>query len=299
MSASPGTIVSSKRLMREATVSPRSRASAAFTAPQPSCPRTTNNGVRRCCPAYCSVPMISGEMTFPATRTTNSSPKPASKTSSGGTRESLQPRIVAYGCCPFARSARTSFWTVGKRASPRSNRSFPADSRASASSAAYCALSFPAISAPARHKHNCCHAQAYLEAFLSRAWSSERLNPQVLFVPPDLQRDDSGLGVQLADDGAGSTPSTFFVESRGPFVADRARQPRRSDAAVREHTLGVANQRGRDAGAACFGGHEQLIQLVVFDDAETDGRADRSDDSSVGDEIGQSLSEAFERASPC
>ena len=43
--------------------------------------------------------MTSGEITLPATRTMNSSPKPASKISSGGTRESLQPRIVAYGRC--------------------------------------------------------------------------------------------------------------------------------------------------------------------------------------------------------
>ena len=42
--------------------------------------------------------MTSGEMTVPETRTMNSSPKPASNTNSGGTRESLQPRMVAYGC---------------------------------------------------------------------------------------------------------------------------------------------------------------------------------------------------------
>ena len=38
---------------------------------------------------------ISGEMMLPATRTMNSSPKPASNSSSGGTRESLQPTMVA------------------------------------------------------------------------------------------------------------------------------------------------------------------------------------------------------------
>jgi len=41
------------------------------------------------------LPATSGDITFPATRTMNSSPKPASKISSGGTRESLQQRIVA------------------------------------------------------------------------------------------------------------------------------------------------------------------------------------------------------------
>jgi hypothetical protein len=37
----------------------------------------------------------------PATRITKSSPKPASKTNSGGTRLSLQPRMVANGYCSF------------------------------------------------------------------------------------------------------------------------------------------------------------------------------------------------------
>jgi hypothetical protein len=37
----------------------------------------------------------------------------------------LQPRIVAYGCWPFASSARTSFCTAGKRAWPFAKRSFP------------------------------------------------------------------------------------------------------------------------------------------------------------------------------
>jgi hypothetical protein len=41
------------------------------------------------------LPAISGEKTFPATRMMNNLPSPASKISSGGTRESLQLRIVA------------------------------------------------------------------------------------------------------------------------------------------------------------------------------------------------------------
>ena len=45
--------------------------------------------------AYCSVPAIEGPRTFPATRMMNNSPNAASNTSSGGTRLSLQPRIVA------------------------------------------------------------------------------------------------------------------------------------------------------------------------------------------------------------
>src|SRR5580693_7520662 len=69
---------------------------AAVTAPHPSWPRTTKRGVCRWAPAYCMLPMTSGEITFPATRMMNSSPKSASKINSGGTRESEQPRMV--GC---------------------------------------------------------------------------------------------------------------------------------------------------------------------------------------------------------
>ncbi len=88
---------SSSSAIREGSCAPSLTASAAPTAPQPSWPSTTNSGVRRCTPAYCTVPMTSGEMTLPATRTMNSSPKPASKINSGGTRESLHPTMVAYG----------------------------------------------------------------------------------------------------------------------------------------------------------------------------------------------------------
>src|SRR5439155_13370103 len=88
------------------------------TAPQPSCPKTTNSGVCRCVPAYCSVPVIKGPRTFPATRMTNSSPNPASNKSSGGTRLSLHPRIVAEGCLALASSAKTSVCIVGNCARP-------------------------------------------------------------------------------------------------------------------------------------------------------------------------------------
>jgi hypothetical protein len=77
---------------------------------------------------------FTGPMAFPATRMMKRSPA-ASKTSSGGTRESLQPRIVAYGCCRLARLAKTSLRTVGKRALPRTKRLLPAMRRASAMSA--------------------------------------------------------------------------------------------------------------------------------------------------------------------
>ena len=71
------------------------------------------------------LPITSGEITFPATRMMKSSPKLASKISSGGTRESAQPSMVAYGCWPLARAASVSLHTVGKRAFPDTNRLFP------------------------------------------------------------------------------------------------------------------------------------------------------------------------------
>src|SRR5215472_18220255 len=65
----------------------------------------------------------------------NKSPKSESKINSGGTRESLQPSIVAYGCCPLAKSARVSLHTVGKCAFPSMNRLFPSISLFSPTSA--------------------------------------------------------------------------------------------------------------------------------------------------------------------
>ncbi len=60
---------------------------------------------------YSALPMTSGSAAvLPATRTPNSWPRPWSKTSSGGTRESEQPTIAANGDCPstsWARRAET------------------------------------------------------------------------------------------------------------------------------------------------------------------------------------------------
>src|SRR6266404_3544834 len=110
-------------------------ANAALTAPQRSWPRTTNNGVLRCDPAYCKLPAPSGERTLPATRTTNSSPRPASKINSGTTRESLHPRMVANGCWPSAKLVKSAHVGLDRRVAPLLNRSFPETRRSSACSA--------------------------------------------------------------------------------------------------------------------------------------------------------------------
>jgi hypothetical protein len=82
--------------------------------------------------------MTEGPSTLPATRTTNSSSSQASKMNSGGTRLSLQPRMVANGCwratIPAVRSARK----IGAFARPLMNRSLPALRRSIDRSAASC-----------------------------------------------------------------------------------------------------------------------------------------------------------------
>src|SRR5258705_8293428 len=126
-------------------------ANAALTAPQPSWPRTTNNGVLRSDPAYCKLPAPSGERTLPATRTTNSSPRPASKINSGATRESLHPRMVAIGCWPSAKLVRSAHVGLDRRVAPLLNRSFPETRRSSACSAErFVWLKFPSMAVQMR-----------------------------------------------------------------------------------------------------------------------------------------------------
>jgi len=51
--------------------------------------------------AYSMLPKTSGSSILPAMRMTNKEPMPWSKMISGGTRESIQVRIQAIGCCSF------------------------------------------------------------------------------------------------------------------------------------------------------------------------------------------------------
>src|SRR6185369_4625456 len=139
-----------------------------------------NSCVCRCDPAYWIVPRIDRPRTFPATRTTKSSPKPQSKTSSGGTRLSLQPRIVAKGCCFFASVARISFCTVGNRARPRANRAFPSLRRFSAAVADTECMSV--------------HAGAHVDQQLIDRVDAHESGPRIFDLEDhvDRQRDDGG-----------------------------------------------------------------------------------------------------------
>ena len=89
------------------------------------------HGVCKCTAAYCSVPMTSGEITLPATRTINSSPKPASNTVRGA-RETLQRGRV--GADPW-RARGPLFARSGIAPARERSVRCPRSSRASASSA--------------------------------------------------------------------------------------------------------------------------------------------------------------------
>jgi len=73
---------------------------------------------------------------FPATRMTNRSPKPWSKTISTGTRESEHPRIAANGFWPAASSLRSAWLgCVAPLRTSDAKRRFPSRSRSSAARA--------------------------------------------------------------------------------------------------------------------------------------------------------------------
>ena len=71
----------------------------AVIAPQRVWPITTTRREPNCDAANSIDPTIDGATMFPATRTTNRSPKPWSKRISTGVRESEQPRMIANGRC--------------------------------------------------------------------------------------------------------------------------------------------------------------------------------------------------------
>ena len=105
-------------------------------APHWECPSTTTSRVPNRSAANSTLPTWDGATMFPATRMTKRSPSPWSKTSSAGTRESEQPRMMAKGSCPAVSSSRRA-WLVSEpwlRVSV-ANRRFPSRRRSSASRA--------------------------------------------------------------------------------------------------------------------------------------------------------------------
>src|SRR3989344_1423858 len=78
----------------------------AETAPQLLCPSTRMSGTCRTSIAYSMLASASSFRKLPASRTTNRSPGPWSKASSGAMRESAQIRMAAKGRCPVVRATR-------------------------------------------------------------------------------------------------------------------------------------------------------------------------------------------------
>ena len=70
---------------------------------------------------------------------------------------------------------------------------------------------------------------------------------QRLFITPDFQLKRPFRGFQVIDHVSGSTPAGFLVEPSGPLVPDGASKPGGLDAALREPSLRIGNQCGRDA----------------------------------------------------
>src|SRR5690606_8095610 len=77
-------------------------AMALLMAPHEVWPKMTTAFAPATFVAYSRLPRMSALMKFPAIRAQNTSPMRWSKTSSGGTRESMQPTIAAIGDCPPA-----------------------------------------------------------------------------------------------------------------------------------------------------------------------------------------------------
>lgn len=118
------------------SVGRRSSSSVARTAPHREWPRTTMSRVPNRSAANSTLPIWEGATMFPATRMTNRSPRPWSKTISAGTRESEHPRMMANGSWPAANSMRRAWLvSVSRLRTPDTKRRFPSRRRSSASRA--------------------------------------------------------------------------------------------------------------------------------------------------------------------
>lgn len=130
-----GSIWSARYWMCAGRRSPVSSAwTAAPTAPQDWWPRTSTRGISSSRTPYATLPRTASSSTSPAERTVRRSPSPWSKTSSGGTRESTQPRTSAKGCWARVSWSRTDGDSCGCSCRYVRQRRLPAISRRRASS---------------------------------------------------------------------------------------------------------------------------------------------------------------------
>src|SRR5262245_4079206 len=135
--ATTGVIRLTRPLIAPGRVSWASRClTAALTAPQLLWPSTMTKGAPSSATPYSMLPFTAvPSTTLPATRTTNKSPTPWSKRSSGATRESAQPTMTAIGNCPSASAEKSSGLRRGLAGRPSTNRPLPSNNVCSASSA--------------------------------------------------------------------------------------------------------------------------------------------------------------------
>jgi hypothetical protein len=117
-------------------------------------------------------------------------------------------------------------------------------------------------------------------------------------VAPHVQRELSVRRVQTVHHRPGPMPSAFLIEPRGALVADRARQPPQW-----RHRVRTAGPRHRRSTRQRRPSHVtrprlELIELVVFDDAQSNRGAGRTDDPDVRKGGLEPLSEALERSAP-
>ena len=127
----PGTIGAIRRQMcgRQRAARRLGLSIAARTAPHSSWPSTTISGTPSTATAYSRLPTTESEMTWPALRTTNRSPRPLSKMISAASRESEQPNSAASGAgLASSRGARRPGGGGGAR--PRRSARCRAASRA-------------------------------------------------------------------------------------------------------------------------------------------------------------------------
>ena len=133
-------------------------------------------------------------------------------------------------------------------------------------------------------------------AALTDADQPNRRSLEAFLVAPDLERNRPGGSFQEADHGAGATPAAFFIESRRPFVADRAGKPRKLDPRCQKPSLRICQQRSRRAGTPCFRRDKQLIELITLDHTESSRLTELADDSNAVERCAKPSSEALQRA---
>src|SRR5437899_2448602 len=100
----------------------------------------------------------------------------------------------------------------------------------------------------------------------------------------------------MVDHDPNPMPSALFVESCSALISDRACEPGSFDAALGQPSLCIGEQRRRDAGATGLRRDEELVELGVPDDAESNGETRPTHHSDIRKSCLKPLAEALECA---